>query len=608
MNTQISPEKLKFGASVLPALETGTYTLRFDQDLAIEGALDARTFTSQMTFVVRGERWGLEGKQIHSCYPPEGGQGKYAACLPHLVIKNSSLPWQRTAAQAENLPWLALLILDDAELDQCSLQTRTLAELVQDQPDRWSLESGESPDRNCSTLTLPANLREQLIPTRSDLAWLAHTREVESGGRFAVITAHRLPKEGANSTALLVSLEGYYDPENQRRYPNNESGEVTLAVLHRWTFADRDPEKETRRMLEKLTQQTDVLKLPARPGEHAQSASLRNLGYTLLPYHFRDGQSTYAFYRGPLLPCAPASGEYTLVANPDALVKALSGTGLPDLSRAMAWQMGRLLALDNLQFATSLLKWKRAEKVGREMKGQSELERSLRAMNQAESGEEQNHQQIVKDWLSRLQNLNGVPFSYLVPEEAMLPEESVRFFRLDPNWIQALLDGAFSIGRGTARDLERDQALIGQVVEMGETPLSGMLVRSEMVKHWPGTALEALDQGGNILPLYTQLEYAPGVLLCVFAGEIARLHYRQSPESLHYGLSVHESEGNPAWTVTPRSLETGQLTSQQVAVGVNESRVVEIAALAAALQSENSAQFALQMVSGREEIEFIIQN
>ncbi|WP_344809261.1 hypothetical protein [Microlunatus ginsengisoli] len=53
----------------------------------------------------------------------------------------------------------------------------------------------------------------------------------------------------------------------------------------------------------------------------------------------------------------------------------------------------------------------------------------------------------IVDWLGRLHTLLGVPFGYLLPDEEMLPPESIRFFRLDEAWIEALIDGAFSLGR-----------------------------------------------------------------------------------------------------------------------------------------------------------------
>ena len=58
-------------------------------------------------------------------------------------------------------------------------------------------------------------------------------------------------------------------------------------------------------------------------------------------------------------------------------------------------------------------------------------------------------------WLGKLALLTGVPFNYLVPDERMLPLESIRFFYLDPNWVAALSDGAFSIGRNLTADKDR---------------------------------------------------------------------------------------------------------------------------------------------------------
>lgn len=52
----------------------------------------------------------------------------------------------------------------------------------------------------------------------------------------------------------------------------------------------------------------------------------------------------------------------------------------------------------------------------------------------------------VVSWLSRLRLLEGVPFPYIVPSEGMLPNDSIRFFHVDRNWLDALVDGALSVG------------------------------------------------------------------------------------------------------------------------------------------------------------------
>ena len=64
----------------------------------------------------------------------------------------------------------------------------------------------------------------------------------------------------------------------------------------------------------------------------------------------------------------------------------------------------------------------------------------------------------VLQWLTRLRLMEGVPFSYIVPSSEMLPNESIRFFHVDRNWLDALVDGALSTGvmdsRGPLADTE----------------------------------------------------------------------------------------------------------------------------------------------------------
>ena len=81
---------------------------------------------------------------------------------------------------------------------------------------------------------------------------------------------------------------------------------------------------------------------------------------------------------------------------------------------------------------------------------------TLRSMGQ-ESREAMTNE--VTAWLGRLVLLYGVPFEYLVPEEAMLPPESIRFFFLDPIWIQSLVQGACSVGNNGYGDSIIDRVM-----------------------------------------------------------------------------------------------------------------------------------------------------
>jgi len=52
-------------------------------------------------------------------------------------------------------------------------------------------------------------------------------------------------------------------------------------------------------------------------------------------------------------------------------------------------------------------------------------------------------------FLAHLRLLVGVPFEYLVPDTAMLADESIRFFHLDRSWTDRVVDGVLGRARAT---------------------------------------------------------------------------------------------------------------------------------------------------------------
>lgn len=65
----------------------------------------------------------------------------------------------------------------------------------------------------------------------------------------------------------------------------------------------------------------------------------------------------------------------------------------------------------------------------------------------------------IVELMTRLKLLYEVPFSYLVTEENVLPPESLRFFCIDGNWTDALVQGALSLGRVSEQDGDFDRAV-----------------------------------------------------------------------------------------------------------------------------------------------------
>ena len=179
----------------------------------------------------------------------------------------------------------------------------------------------------------------------------------------------------------------------------------------------------------------------------------------------------------------------------------------------------------------------------------------------------------TRDWLSRLRLLQGVPFNYLVPDERMLPPESIRFFYVDMNWVDALIDGAFSIGRNLTTEENEPtrnqdaavmptmqpqvalQATTLRAKNLGVEPpqatlqadlqvVSGFLLRSTIVSAYRGIGVEAYSDSTAKNPLEI-LRMEPlgdhsNTLLCLVKGDAIRIDIHEAPEHLHYGIDTYD--------------------------------------------------------------------
>jgi hypothetical protein len=165
----------------------------------------------------------------------------------------------------------------------------------------------------------------------------------------------------------------------------------------------------------------------------------------------------------------------------------------------------------------------------------------------------------IVNWLARLCLLYGVPFVNLVPESRMLPRESIRFFSVDPNYLDALVAGAMSIGVQSSRDIEHDAllsptlltavkgampavraGLAGVVPPPGPPPsaiMSGFLLRSAVVSGWPGLEVRGYSSSDQSQPLTPSRmdRLAPDILLVLFPNAPARVEISEPKESLAFG-------------------------------------------------------------------------
>lgn len=124
--------KLKQGEQQLysfyaPSLEAGEYTIAATQKIDAfpsEGPEEGntKTLTTSQKFTVVAPRFTLPAGSIHSMYPAPG-RTEPAKTLPHVVLNDPHLPWERDAlgekgidVEQNQVPWLAVLVFTQEEL------------------------------------------------------------------------------------------------------------------------------------------------------------------------------------------------------------------------------------------------------------------------------------------------------------------------------------------------------------------------------------------------------------------------------------------------------------------------------------------------------------
>jgi hypothetical protein len=273
-----------------------------------------------------------------------------------------------------------------------------------------------------------------------------------------------------------------------------------------------------------LNREPSTLRLPSDHTDHTEDAraSLER-GYVAAPSEMRRGNPSVCWYRGPLAPGPVDQASEPIAARPtsaDKLVRYDKVSGMFDVSYVAAWQLGRLLTQQNQKVAVSLLDWKRRHRFADEP---LRAERKLEHLPMVGRPVATEIPADLERWFADLALLRGVPFNYLVPDERMLPRESIRFFRVDREWIRCLHDGALSVGRELPADHEREAEQREQPSAPHEA-VTGLLLHSELVSAWPDLRVEGYDEAvanaKDELSLLRMDRLSPSILLCLFAGEI----------------------------------------------------------------------------------------
>lgn len=367
-------------------------------------------------------RVNAPGKVFFSVFPAANAVGEFTTVLPHVVFSKKTFSWIRypdkdvpAYRKKENLSpgkspekdvstWLWILLLDEDDLhgdfQNLSVQNRTIGDLFpgssslgdnisyfHGQPSSQKLEYGESKDDQIQTIDLPLELFWKVAPTLEDLKYTAHARKVsldnkstipgisdqgQPTGDFSIVFGNRLPQSDIKTHAYLVSLEGMEaflpteDGTPQASAKQYDGKNIRLAALKSWSFYSTG---ETATFVDTLmalnggsaaaSPKLSTLQVPYHGIDPTVKSALQ-MGYAPLNHFLRTGENTVSWFRGPLVPYPITKAELDFpISSPDKATAFDPNTGLLDVSYAVAWTLGRLLALQEKSFSTSLYKWKK---------------------------------------------------------------------------------------------------------------------------------------------------------------------------------------------------------------------------------------------------------
>ncbi|MCU0910419.1 MAG: hypothetical protein MUE98_03465 [Rhodobacteraceae bacterium] len=413
---------ITFIQSHRPALEDGVYEITVAQHVRNTDANarpDARfdeTYVHTRRFQVAGARFSVDSTAIDSSFPPTGSQGEYATVLPHVVFNRQSLPWQRSVGDSADSSWLALLVFDENDPPPTVSQvmvgdltpspfphaqgaTPTASSLPADAVSYpgLTLEYGQFPWDPCRVIDVPVSLFNAVAPGLVDMPWLTHSRTVSSASPLraaglaegqtsietSVVVGNRLPDPNSRVTVHLVSLENMagflpqgddYTPASITLPNGTPAATVRLVSLFSWSYRSVDPQQTFTGLLKNLDAEDGLRVFAIKNGAEGSTeadqavANALDLGYTPANHHTRQGSRTVSWYRGPFVPFE-VSGTISVpvpdgttdtppIRSADEVVRYNPDSGMMDVSYAAAWQIGRLLALQDKGFSEALVRWK----------------------------------------------------------------------------------------------------------------------------------------------------------------------------------------------------------------------------------------------------------
>ncbi len=642
--------EITFHSAFIPVLQAGEYSVVTTQN--ITGSVKESFPSSKQAFYVDGPKFELEAGMVHHVYPAEGMRGDFAADVPSIIFNRVSLPWERKRENhtSDDESWLMLFMVDEEEKKQLVEGKEKAGVLFGETEvtDRYK-------DADVNSLKIPDSLTT-FFPKDNEFKHLSYCRigaESEEGGgsqhEKSVLLCNCLPKRGHINTVYVLSLE---------HVKGGEAGYKTYPCLYKWEFYCFDaaffipegskqatgeafPEATTDTLFENSDEFEEALNMHDSSLEPLKSYKLKykfsggtfhgllqrlpgKLGRFSYPVPvgvendfvrqggvvLKEGEGNKG-YRGPL----QAAPVPLLLSEKTAPQWTVAKKYFPartyqlptDRSYQVAHELGVLTALKDEAFHKAFFEWKHEVSIAL-LVAQKEEDTTGRAI-----GHIPQHQKIkqtkplppsVLEKVEGWKKLKGIPYSYLVPSSKMLPNESIRSFCVDVNWVNAFILGAFSIGN----TYDSVEPQLYELYYKNDLFLKanrfGFLMKSLVVGAWPDYEVDAtLKMEVKILE---RKKLAKNIELFLYEGDektggsIQDLTFHLPAGKTHSGFRYEA--GN--FIKQFRKSEDGKDTQLTVKFHDVEHRCIKVSDLFEEAKGDHPPYFGMMMLEGTPKVTF----
>jgi hypothetical protein len=638
--------EITFHSAFIPVLQAGEYSVVTTQN--ITGSVKESFPSSKQAFYVDGPKFELEAGMVHHVYPAEGMRGDFAADVPSIIFNRVSLPWERKRENhtSDDESWLMLFMVDEEEKKQLEEGKKKAGELFgkTEVTDRYK-------DADVNSLKIPDSLTT-FFPKDNEFKHLSYCRigaESEEGGgsqhEKSVLLCNCLPKRGHINTVYVLSLE---------HVKGGEAGYKTYPCLYKWEFYCFDaaffipegskqatgeafPEATTDTLFENSDEFEEALSplkanketlesykskykfsggtfhgllqhLPGKLGSFSYPVAGANDFVRQGGVVLKEGEGNKG-YRGPLqaapVPLLLSEKNAPQWTGAKKYFPARTYQLPTDRSYQVAHELGVLTALKDEAFHKAFFEWKHEVSIAL-LVAQKEEDTTGRAI-----GHIPQHQKIkqtkplpptvlgkVEGW----KKLKGIPYSYLVPSSKMLPNESIRSFCVDVNWVNAFLLGAFSIGNTYDSVEQQLFALYDANNLFLKANRFGFLIKSLVVGAWPDYEVDSNKQ--MELKLLERKKLAKNIELFLYEGD-------ENTGGAIQDLTFHLPAGK---THSGFRYEADNFTKHKLPVTFhdNEHRCIKVCDLAAKAKADQLPEtkvdqppyFGMMMLEGTPKVEF----